>query len=50
VAVEVKSEAPARQRLEWVRLADAVASREELRDGHLRVVVLRSAHAVGVIA
>ena len=50
VAVEVTGETQAVRRLEWVRLADAVASRGELRDGHLRVVVLRSAHAVGVIA
>jgi SAM-dependent methyltransferase len=49
VAVEVKGESAGRQRLEWVRLAEAVASRGELRDGHLRVVALRSAHAVGVI-
>jgi SAM-dependent methyltransferase len=50
VAVEVKEETPAARRLEWVRLADAVANRDALRDGHLRAAVLRSAHAVGVLA
>ena len=50
VAVEVKEERAAPRRLTWVRLADAVTSRDALRDGHLRVVALRSAHALGVIA
>ncbi|HEX3344877.1 MAG TPA: SAM-dependent methyltransferase, partial [Polyangiaceae bacterium] len=49
MAVEVKEEAPAPRRLEWVKLADAIASRSELRDGHLRVLALRAAHATGIL-
>ena len=36
--------------LHWVPLAEAIAHRASLRDGHLRVVALRAAHALGVLA
>jgi hypothetical protein len=49
VAVEVAGERAAPRRLCWVRLADAVTGREALRDGHLRIVALRAAHALGVL-
>jgi hypothetical protein len=49
VAIEVTEERDAPRRLCWVPLADAVASRAHLRDGHLRIVALRAAHALGVI-
>lgn len=49
VAVEVTAERDAPRKLRWVSLADAVASRAHLRDGHLRIVALRAAHALGVI-
>jgi hypothetical protein len=40
----------ARRALTWVPLRDAIANRAELRDGHLRIVVLRAAHALGLLA
>jgi SAM-dependent methyltransferase len=49
VAVEVTEERDAPRGLCWVPLADAVASRAHLRDGHLRIVALRAAHALGLI-
>jgi hypothetical protein len=49
VAVAVTRESDAAHRLRWVSLADAVASRGAIRDGHLRVAVLRAAHALGVL-
>ena len=49
IAVEVEAEAPTTRPLAWVRLADAIAGRGNVRDGHLRVVTLRAAHAVGVL-
>ena len=48
MAVEVAAERPAAARaLAWVRLDDAVRGLSHLHDGHLRVVVLRAAHALG---
>ena len=49
VAVEVLSEEPAQRSLTWIRLAELVAQRHALRDGHLRIVAMRAAHALGVI-
>jgi SAM-dependent methyltransferase len=46
IAVEVSAERDAPKRLSWVKLADAVESREHLRDGHLRIAALRAAHAL----
>jgi SAM-dependent methyltransferase len=50
LAVEVTGRTTAGRPLRWLKLADAVAGRALLRDGHLRVVALRAAHAVGVLA
>jgi len=49
VALEVTEETAAARRLHWVTLADAVAHRSALRDGHLRTVTLRAAHGLGVL-
>jgi SAM-dependent methyltransferase len=50
MAAEVTAERPTRARsLAWVRLADAVHGLSHLHDGHLRVVVLRAAHALGLL-
>jgi len=47
-ACEVSGELDAARRpLAWVPLEDAVRGREHLPDGHLRVVSLRAAHALG---
>lgn len=46
-ALAVHAEVPAARALTWVPLADAVAARGALRDGHLRVIALRAAHALG---
>jgi hypothetical protein len=49
MAFEVKGESPAGRTLVWVRLDDAVAHLDRLADGHLRIVTLRAAHAVGLL-
>ncbi|MGC3996442.1 MAG: class I SAM-dependent methyltransferase [Anaeromyxobacter sp.] len=49
-AVEVAAEAPAPRPLRWVLLRELVARRAALVDGHLRVVALRAAHALGLLA
>jgi SAM-dependent methyltransferase len=45
-AAVIVEERPAARALSWVRLAEAVAHRHALVDGHLRIVALRVAHAV----
>ena len=50
LAIEVTGSRAGGRDLEWVRLADAVAGRASLRDGHLRIVALRAAHALGLLA
>lgn len=37
------------RRLRWVRLEEVVQAREALVDGHLRIVALRAAHALGIL-
>jgi hypothetical protein len=51
LAIEVRRdlETHAPRRLQWVKLRDAVAHLEHLADGHLRVVALRAAHALGLL-
>lgn len=49
LAVEVGELGRGALALHWVPLREAVAQREELVDGHLRIVTLRSAHATGVL-
>jgi hypothetical protein len=52
LAIEVIGETASRgqRSLAWVSLRDAIANRGELRDGHLRIVVLRAAHALGLLS
>jgi len=47
-AVEVRSVEQAPRALRWVELADAARHAAAITDGHLRVCVLRAAHALGV--
>jgi len=49
-ATAVTDERAATRALRWVRLDDAVAQRDQLVDGHLRVVTLRAAHALGLLS
>jgi hypothetical protein len=49
LAIEVQSGDGRRQGLRWVALEDVLMHREGLPDGHLRVVVLRAAHALGLM-
>ena len=49
MAVEVLSGSGLRQGVPWVSLMDAMRFRRGLPDGHLRVVLLRAAHALGLI-
>jgi SAM-dependent methyltransferase len=49
LAVEILDESAAPKPLAWVPLADAVARRADLHDGHLRVVLVRAAHALGLL-
>ena len=49
LAIHVAAEVPATRQLAWVPLADAIDLRELLHDGHLRIVALRAAHALGVL-
>jgi hypothetical protein len=48
LAVEVKAHRKGGRPLDWVPLSDLVAHRAELPDGHLRVTMLRAAHALEV--
>lgn len=48
-AVEIRDLRPALRRLQWIELGELVRSRSVLLDGHLRVVALRAAHALGVL-
>lgn len=49
LAVEIVADSPAPRQLRWVSLRDAVTRRHRLQDGHLRIVALRAAHALGLI-
>lgn len=49
LAIEVIGATDAPRPLCWVRLADAARSASSIADGHLRVVVLRAAHALGLL-
>ena len=40
---------PPHPALHWVSLRSALQHREQLRDGHLRVVLMRAAHALGIL-
>jgi hypothetical protein len=47
LAFAVKAIGPAGRALAWVPLAELVASRHRIPDGHLRILALRAAHAAG---
>jgi SAM-dependent methyltransferase len=49
-AVDAVVAHPTRCPLRWVALAELVANAGELREGHLRIACLRSAHALGLLA
>jgi SAM-dependent methyltransferase len=49
-AVEILGGSGARQGLHWVPLVDVLRCRGGLPDGHLRVVSLRAAHALGFLS
>jgi SAM-dependent methyltransferase len=49
MALEVMRETRAPRALHWIRLRDATAHLDDLVDGHLRIVVLRAAHALGLL-
>lgn len=49
IAFEVASIGDAPRSLRWFTLTDAVAHRDAFQDGHLRTVLLRSAHALSLL-
>jgi len=49
LAVEACELGRGRSTLHWVPLGDLVACREQIVDGHLRIVVMRAAHALGLM-
>ena len=49
MAIEVIKGDGHRQGLRWIRLADFVRHRADFPDGHLKVVGLRAAHALGIM-
>jgi hypothetical protein len=49
LAVFVTKELPAKRTLRWVALQGLLAASDEIRDGHLRIVVWRAAHALGLV-
>ncbi len=48
-AFEVLEETQASEKLHWVSLAQLIAKRHQLQDGHLRISSMRAAHALGVL-
>lgn len=48
VAFEIDEEHSSPRNLYWVRLEEVIEHRAQLQDGHLRIVALRSAHALGL--
>lgn len=50
LAIEVRREGPAGRALAWIPLASVADHRDQLLDGHLRIVALRAAHALGLLA
>jgi SAM-dependent methyltransferase len=50
LAVHVTGEGEGARGLRWVRVRDAVENLADLTDGHLRVVALRAAHALGLLS
>ncbi|HVH44392.1 MAG TPA: SAM-dependent methyltransferase, partial [Labilithrix sp.] len=50
IAVEVVRQGDDGRQLQWIPLRDVTSHLDQLRDGHLRIVALRAAHALGMIA
>lgn len=48
-AIEAVSERTGERKLTWVPLAEVIACAAQLRDGHLRIVAFRAAHALGLV-
>jgi SAM-dependent methyltransferase len=49
ILAEVVTAAPSASPLRWVPLAELVAKRNDLPDGHLRIAIMRAAHALGLL-
>ncbi|MDF3066501.1 MAG: hypothetical protein K0R38_2102 [Polyangiaceae bacterium] len=49
-AVEARPVRAAERRLSWAPLAEVIAQLPSFREGHLRVVALRAAHALGLLS
>jgi hypothetical protein len=49
LAVHVQSEGVEERALHWVALEALLDAPDDLRDGHLRIVVWRAAHALGLL-
>lgn len=49
IAFAVVGEGRGERPLSWVRLAELVAERDRIREGHLRIASLRAAHALGLL-
>jgi hypothetical protein len=50
IAVDAEAIEPSRAPLLWVPLAELIAHDDLLLDAHLRIVALRAAHALGLLA
>jgi SAM-dependent methyltransferase len=49
-AIEVRAVTPALRALHWIPLDELVEGRAELHDGHLRILSVRAAHALGLLS
>lgn len=49
LAMEVLDESDTGRNLVWVDIKDAIENRSQINDGHLTTVLLRSAHALGLL-
>jgi SAM-dependent methyltransferase len=49
LALEVREQRAMGRRLRWLPIAELVERRADLPDGHLRIVLLRAAHALGIV-
>jgi hypothetical protein len=50
LAIEISDESRGARSLLWLRLREAVRHASELRDGHLLILAVRAAHALGLLA
>ncbi len=49
IAIEIGEIRSAERPLLWLNLKELITSRKRIRDGHLRIVALRAAHALGLL-